>query len=177
MKFSIKIVFAILIIQFTSSFILMYLGHYQYITVLDMIIEKKERDTKYLVDNIFNQIKKEYKNYSLNILSNPEIIDAFANKDRKKLQKLTFPIYESLSSQNPYLNTMHFYTKDTHSFLRLHNLNEYGDNLSLSHPLILKTNQFKKFQTALKAEKYGFNYKIIFPVFKRSEERRVGKEC
>ncbi len=169
MKFSIKIVFAILIIQFTSSFILMYLGHYQYITVLDMIIEKKERDTKYLVDNIFNQIKKEYKNYSLNILSNPEIIDAFANKDRKKLQKLTFPIYESLSSQNPYLNTMHFYTKDTHSFLRLHNLNEYGDNLSLSHPLILKTNQFKKFQTALKAEKYGFNYKIIFPVFKGSE--------
>ncbi|MCF6340732.1 MAG: EAL domain-containing protein [Sulfurimonas sp.] len=169
MKFSIKIILAILVIQFTSSFILMYLGHYQYIAVLDMIIEKKERDTKYLVDNTFNKIKMEYIKYSIDILSNPEIINAFANRDRKKLQKLTFPIYEKLRTQNPYLNTMHFYTKDTHSFLRLHKLDEHGDNLCTSHPLILKVNQSKKFQTALKAEKYGFSYKTIFPVFKDGE--------
>jgi len=144
MKFSIKIIFAILVIQFTSSFILMYLGHYQYITVLDMIIEKKERDTKYLVDNIFDQIKKEYINYSLDILSNPKIINALANQDRKALQDITLPIYENLKSKNKYLNTMHFYTKDTHSFLRLHNLGKHGDNLTISHPLILKTNQWFK---------------------------------
>ncbi|MCK4974981.1 MAG: hypothetical protein KAR81_06990, partial [Sulfurimonas sp.] len=137
-----------------------------------MIIQKKERDTVYLVNNIFEQITNEYTYHGQELLSNPKIIEAFANRDRKELQKLTLPIYEKLRKENPHLNIMHFHTVGTHSFLRLHKLEKYGDDLSGIREIIVKTNQFKKIQTGLETGKYGLSYRVTFPVFK--DNKHIG---
>ena len=172
MQFSKKIVFGILLIQLISSLILMYLGHYQYTTVLDMIIQKKEQDTSYLVHNIFDEIKKEYITCGLELLDNPKIIKAFAKKDRKQLLKLTMPIYKKLKKQNKYLYIMHFHTAKTYSFLRLHKPKKFGDNLYDLRPIIVKTNQSKKILTGIEVGKYGLYYRVAFPVF--NENKYIG---
>ncbi|MCK4736967.1 MAG: EAL domain-containing protein [Sulfurimonas sp.] len=137
-----------------------------------MIIQKKERDTVFLVNNIFDQIASEYTHYGQDLLSDPEVIEAFAKRDRKKLYDLTLPIYEHLKKQNKYLYIMHFHTADTHSFLRVHKPKKFGDDLSDLRPIIVKTNESQKMYAGIEVGKFGLYYRVTFPVFK--EEKYIG---
>ena len=172
MNFSKKIIVSILFLHIISSAVFMYLGHYQYVTVLDMTIQKKERDTVYLVNSIFDEIKNEYTSIGREILTNKDVITAFANKDRRKLLSLTLPIYKKLKEENKDLYVMHFHTVDTHSYLRVHKPKKFGDNLSLLRPIIVKTNKYKKMQQGLEVGKFGIYYRITFPVFQG--EKHIG---
>lgn len=164
-----RVLFIILFIQLISSSILMYLGHYQYTTVLSMLIQKKARDTENIVNNIFNQIEREYAHYGHDLLSDPKVIEAFANRDRKRLYEIVLPTYEELRHTNKYLYIMHFHTPETHSFLRVHKPNKFDDDLSGLRPIIVKTNKFKKEYKGLEVGKYGLHYRVTFPVFKGEE--------
>ncbi|MDD2652542.1 MAG: EAL domain-containing protein [Sulfurimonas sp.] len=160
-----KIIFTILAVQTFSFLILMYLGHYQYITVLDMTVSKKERDTAQLINSIFENIKDEYGKYAREIVSNPNIAEAFAKKDRKELLRLTMPIYKELKGYNEFLSIMHFHTVDNHSFLRLQKPNSFGDYLGDIRPIIVKTNLSKEASSGLEVGKHGVSYRVVFPVF------------
>ncbi|MFA5455865.1 MAG: hypothetical protein WC272_11185, partial [Sulfurimonas sp.] len=138
MQFSKKIVISILIIQIVGSLIYNYLYHYQYTTVLDMTIKKKERDTNYVVENIFNEVRQKYTDFGNKLLKNPEIIEAFADKNREELLRLTAPIYKRLKEDNSYFNIMNFYTPDTHDFLRLNKPELFGNNLQSFHKITVK---------------------------------------
>lgn len=164
-----KIVAIILAIQAVSFLILMYLGHYQYITVLDTTVAKKKEDTAKLIDTISNDIKKEYTHLGYELLLNHDIIQAFAAKDRKKLLELTKPIYLEYKKHNQYLNIMHFHTKDNHSFLRVHKPDVYGDSLESLRKIVTKTNISRNINFGLETGKYGIGYRIIFPVFNDNE--------
>lgn len=169
MKYEKKIIFIILAVQTLSFMILMYLGHYQYITVLDMTISKKERDTAQLINTIFDQVKDEYGRYGREILSDPKIAEAFAKKDRKELLYLTMPIYKELKQHNEFLSIMHFHTVDNRSFLRLQKPEIFGDNLEDIRPIIVKTNLVKTEQFGLEVGKHGVSYRVVFPVFHKEE--------
>jgi diguanylate cyclase (GGDEF)-like protein len=134
-----------------------------------MSIQKKERDTSYLVKNVFDEISKEYTGIGQDLLSDEKIIEAFATKNRQELLKLTAPIYQKLKKQNKYLHVMHFHTVDTHTFLRLHKTDEFGDDLRDLRPIIVETNKSKKIYTGLEAGKHGLYYRVTFPVFKGEE--------
>lgn len=169
MQYGKKIILSILAIQTISFLILMYLGHYQYVTVLDMTVSKKERDTQQLINTIFEQIKDEYGRYGRGILSNPKVAEAFAKKDRKELLNLTMPIYKELREHNEFLSVMHFHTVDNHSFLRLHKHESFGDDLKDIRPIIVKTNSSRMEQFGLEVGKYGVSYRVVFPVFNKGE--------
>ncbi|MCW8954418.1 MAG: EAL domain-containing protein, partial [Sulfurimonas sp.] len=134
--------------------------------------KKKERDAVYLVNSVFDEIKNEYTSIGHEISTNKDIVAAFANKDRKKLLNLTLPIYKELKKENEYLYVMHFHTVDTHSYLRVHKPEKFGDDLSLLRPLIVKTNESKKMQKGLETGKFGIYYRVSFPVFK--EGKHIG---
>lgn len=147
----------------------MYLGHYQYITVLDMTVSKKERDTAQLINSIFENIKDEYGKYAREIVSDQKIAEAFAKKDRNELLKLTMPIYKELKVYSEFLAIMHFHTPDNHSFLRLHKPEIFGDNLGGIRPIIAKTNLLKTENFGLEVGKHGASYRVVFPVFYKDE--------
>lgn len=165
MQFSKKIVVGILLIQIISSMIHAYLGHYQYVTVLDMTIKKKERDINYIVQNIFNQLIIEYTDRGYEILSNPKVIEAFANRDREKLLELTMPMYKKLRESNEHLGIMNFYTEDTHVFLRLSKPEVFDDKLQDLRPILAQTNKSKAMQAGVEVGKYGVFYRVTFPVY------------
>jgi|GEM_PF-2899027 len=169
MQYGKRIIFTILAVQTVSFLILMYLGHYQYITVLEMTISKKERDTARLINTMFSEVKQEYSDYGYEILLNPKIVEAFAKKDRQALLNLTMPIYNELKQRSRFLSIMHFHTPDNHSFLRLHKPEFFDDDLKDIRPIIAKTNITKTAKSGLEVGKYGVNYRVVFPVFNNGE--------
>lgn len=164
-----KIVIIILAMQVVSFLILMYLGHYQYITVLDTTVTKKKEDTAKLIDSIANELKNEYTHLGYELLLNNEILKAFASQDREKLFELTKPIYFEYKKHNPYLYVMHFHTKDNHSFLRVHKPDVYGDSLEFLRKIVTKTNVSRSISFGLETGKYGIGYRVVFPVFYENE--------
>lgn len=169
MQYGKKIISIILVVQTLSFLILMYLGHYQYITVLDMTVSKKERDTAQLINSIFENIKDEYGRYAREIVSNQSIAEAFAKKDREELLRLTMPIYKELRGYNEFLAIMHFHTPDNHSFLRLHKPEIFGDDLSGIRHIIAETNILKQERFGLEVGKHGISYRVVFPVFYKEQ--------
>lgn len=163
-----KIIFIILAVQTLSFLILMYLGHYQYITVLEMTVSKKERDTARLINSIFENIKDEYGKYAREIAANQNIAEAFAKKDRKELLRLTMPIYKELRGYNEFLAVMHFHTPDNHSFLRLHKPEIFGDDLSGIRHIIAETNLLKTERFGLEVGKQALVTELYFRYFIKS---------
>lgn len=169
MQYEKKIVLSILLIQIVSFLVLMFLGHYQYITVLNMTIDKKEKDTAQLIDSIILDIKNEQYDHGRIVLSNTAIVKAFANKDKQELSKLTMPIYDDLKLHNKFLTIMQFYTEDNHRFLTLHKPSDNEDNFDDFLHIVAKTNSSKEIQSAIDVSKQGINYIVTFPVFYKNE--------
>ncbi len=107
------------IISFITIFFL-YLGYLQHKFALEIIVKEEKNVASKIYYNTLRNTVKRYESVANNILMNEEVIDAFQNYDRTKLLNITAPIYKKLSDENPYLKIMHFHTKDTRSFLRLH---------------------------------------------------------
>lgn len=166
MKFSKKIVVGILLIQIVSSLVHSYLSHYQYSAVLKTTIEKKERDTNYIAENIFNELKERYSGYAKELLSDPEILNAFANAERQELYRLCEPIYKNLKKNDKYLYIMNFYTPNNHTFLRLHKPERFNDDLSGFRKMLVKANETKEAQYGVEVGKYGIFFRAMLPVFK-----------
>jgi len=64
------------------------------------------------------------------VVTNPQIRDAFAAKDRAKLQELTAPLYPKLKEQGITNWMFHTPEPDMRVFLRLHNTAKFGDVLN-----------------------------------------------
>ena len=166
MKFSKKIVVGILLLQIISSLVHSYLSHYQYSAVLKTTIEKKERDTNHIAKNVFNELKERYSGYAKDLLSDPEILEAFENADRRELYRLCEPIYKSLRKNDKYLYIMNFYTPQSHTFLRLHKPERFGDDLSGFRKMLVKANESKEAQYGVEVGKYGIFFRAMLRVFK-----------
>jgi len=96
------------------------------------------------------------------VLSNDELISAFAQQDRERLIDLVKPLYEELS-KNYGISQIHFHTRDLKSFLRSNNLSKYGDSLSFRSD-IKKVNESKNPIFSLQSGASGPALRYIVPV-------------
>jgi len=162
------ILLTIIAIQIFSSSILMYLGHYQYKSILDMHTKHETIRANKIYKNVFKEVNHLYSVLSENILTD-EVVDAFFNKDRDRLYKLVYPRFNELQQLNYYVENIHFHTVDMHSFLRLHKPELYGDDLSTFRPILVQENQERKKLYGLESGKHGIFYRIVIPVYKGSQ--------
>jgi len=158
------IFFAILgIISFIIVFF-SYLGYMQHKFSLDIIIKEEKNIASKIYYNTLKNIIQRYESVANNILMNKELMKAFENQDRQELLNITAPIYKKLRDENPYLRVMHFHTKDTKSFLRLHKPEKFGDDLSSFRHISNQVNKTKKKVIAMEAGRYGVYYRLALPV-------------
>ena len=162
------ILITIIAIQIFSSSILMYLGHYQYISILEMHTKHETIRANKIYKNVFKEVNKVYSVLSETILTE-EVIETFAQKDREKLYSIVLPKFKELQKLNKYVENIHFHTADLHSFLRLHKPDRYGDDLSVFRPLLVKENQMRKKLYGLELGKHGLFYRIVLPIYKDRE--------
>ncbi len=152
------------------TMVFLYLGHFQYKFVLKTLVDEEQKIASKVYKNTFKHIASHYESIANNILLNKEVINAFEKQDRDELFKLTEPIYKELIAENPYLHIMHFHTKETKSFLRLHKPEKFADDLSDIRHMINSVNQFHTKQIGVEVGRYGIYYRIALPVFNLNKE-------
>ncbi|MDX1294975.1 MAG: cache domain-containing protein, partial [Sulfurimonadaceae bacterium] len=128
------------------------------------IVEEEQKSASFVTRNMFGHMYEKYRIIGENLLADEEVVQAFSNGDRNRLAELTIPVFERLQQENPFLQIMHFHTPQTHSFLRVHKPEKYGDNLNDARPIIVRTNLDRTVQTGVEVGKYGIFYRIAFPV-------------
>ena len=164
-----KKIFLILLSLVTFiTIVFLYMGHFHHLFVLDTLVKEERSIAQDVYRNTLKQVTGKYELIARNILINEQVIDAFETQDRRRLLELTAPLFKELRENNPYLNIMHFHTKETRSFLRLHKPGKFGDDLSPIRHMINYVNHFQTKQIGMEVGRYGIYYRIALPVFNRA---------
>lgn len=100
---------------------------------------------------------------ALQVANNPQVQQAFAEGDRKQLIALTLPAYQALN-QSYGLPQAQFHLPPATSFLRLHALDSYGDDLSSFRFTVLAANAAKKPVAGLEIGRGGLGLRGVVPV-------------
>jgi len=136
-------------------------------------LEEIERMYYQKVKNSFvkNQelhLKNRYLDESKKFLTS-EMIEAMGKKERKKLQKITMPIFELLKKNDEYIQLVQFHSKDGSSFLRLHDLKHFGDLIVLKRKMVQDIHQKQKQIGGFEYGEFGLSYRVIIPIFYKNE--------
>ncbi|HSQ39543.1 MAG TPA: cache domain-containing protein, partial [Anaerolineales bacterium] len=95
--------------------------------------------------------------------NNPEIQAAFAAGDRERLIELTLPGYQVLDARFD-IPQYQFHLAPAISFLRLHSLEQFGDDLSSFRFTVLAANAEKRAVSGLEIGRGGLGVRGVVPV-------------
>lgn len=128
----------------------------------------KEQEFYHQLDvSIEHAVKYFIKNYSYRarlIVSMPEVHKFLSMNEREALYEFMKPKWELFKEEEPGI-LMHFHRADGTSFLRMHQANQYDDQLQELRPMIKKIHQSHQPLAGYETGKYGTLYRIITPIF------------
>ncbi|QSZ43125.1 diguanylate cyclase [Sulfurimonas aquatica] len=148
----------------------LYMGYLHNKYAFETIEKEEKKIASKIYENTFNDFIKKYESIAENILLDNNVLQALKNSDRKALLDITLPIYKNLNKENPFLQVMHFHTKDTVSFLRLHKPEKFGDDLSSIRHMINKVNSTHKKQIGIEVGRYGIYSRVALPIINKKNE-------
>jgi len=90
--------------------------------------------------------------------------EAMYLEDRDMLLEATLPLWKTLHKDYN-INVFHFHKAPAISFLRLHKLEKFGDDLSAFRHTVVECNKEKKLITALEQGRFGLANRAVIPVF------------
>ncbi len=93
----------------------------------------------------------------------PEVQQALAENDRERLIELTYPAYLALDQQFV-IPQAQFHTPPATSFLRLHSLEKFGDDLSSFRKTVVVVNQEHRPVSGLEKGKGGYGIRGVVPM-------------
>jgi PAS domain S-box-containing protein len=105
------------------------------------------------------------------VAGNPDVAEAFAKRDRKRLIDLLHPAYQRLN-QDFGVKQFHFHLPPATSFLRLHALDEYGERMEAYRHTINKARETGSGIGGLEWGVFGFGIRSVVPVF--YEKTQIG---
>ena len=131
-----------------------------------------EMESRYaqIIDHV-NNASLMAMNMSLWVANSKDVQIALEQRDRQKLQDLTFPIYEKTKKEIN-LSQFQFHLPPATSFLRLHGLDKFGDDLSKIRPTIVEVNTTQKTVRGLDNGKFGIGIRGLAPIF--FDNRHIG---
>ena len=101
---------------------------------------------------------------STDAVNNREVVETFAAKDRERLVALTLPIFINLRDQFG-VAQYHFIEPPATSFVRLHQLENYGDDLSSFRATVVLANQEQRPVKGLEFGRGGLGMRGEVPIF------------
>jgi methyl-accepting chemotaxis protein len=99
-----------------------------------------------------------------NVANDPEIQSAFAAGERERLTELTMDSYLSLKGRYD-IPQYQFALPPAIVFLRLHQLDRYGDDLSSTRRTIVDTNTYKRISSGIELSSDGLSVRGVVPVY------------
>ncbi|UCG81240.1 MAG: PAS domain-containing protein [Desulfobacterales bacterium] len=98
------------------------------------------------------------------VAGNPDIGETFAKRDRQRLIDLLHPAYQRLHEDFG-VNQFHFHVPPATSFLRLHALGQYGEEMDAYRHTIKKARETGTGVGGLEWGVFGFGIRSVVPVF------------
>jgi len=161
-----KIILLIGLIISSLSGIYLYQGYSHYTSLVDQVIQKTEEEFDSTIDSIQEFSFAPYSKRIENLITNtPDIVKAFANRDRETLYQKVLPKYEALQSENKFFQVLHFHLPDGTTFLRMHNPSFFGDDLTNIRPMIATVQQKRQALAGYEIGRHGPFYSIAQPLF------------
>ena len=161
-----KAILTVSLIIFVLSGAFLYNGIVQHDRTIDSMIKITKKNTHYMLKATRDFTFKTYRWEIQNLLdTNPQIIEAFATRNRKFLYELTSPQFEAYHCENKFLDIMHFHLPDDTTFLRVHKPDFFGDNLKDIRPMINAVNRNHKPLSGFEIGRQGPFYRIVQPIF------------
>lgn len=147
--------------------ILIGIGVYQF----DRISTEQETERLTALEQTFASRIDLLRNFSLalalEVANDPEVQEAFASQDRARLTELTLPAYQVLDEKFD-VPQYQFHLPPATSFLRLHQLDQYGDDLSSFRATVLAVNAEKQPIAGIEIGRGGLGIRGVAPVSYRN---------
>lgn len=164
MKLSQRILFPTL-----AAFIVAIAGLFVYSYLTNQATNReRERIDDTQLEAAFNAKVESQGNLALGLAfeaaNNPSIQDAFARRDRQALTELTLQSYQILNQQFD-LPQYQYHIPPAISFLRLHDLGRFGDDLSTFRQTVVQANETKLPVMGLEVGRGGLGLRGVVPVF------------
>ena len=164
-----KSIFAIMAIILTLSGLYLFRGIRLYRDTMDKNIAKTMENTLFLMDETVKNSRLMY-DMRLNVLIRDEKIQAaFAGRNRDELYLLTLPFHDAYKAENLFYTNLHFHLPSGHSFLRMHEPEEFGDDLSVIRPMIMQVHKIQNPLSGYEIGKHGLFYRVVRPMFFKGE--------
>lgn len=96
------------------------------------------------------------------VIAIPEVQQAFAERNREELLRLTAPVFEQVKKEG--IEQFQFHLPPAISFLRLHQPEKYGDDLSSFRATVVQSNKERKLVAGLEEGKGGYGFRVVAPV-------------
>ena len=117
-----------------------------------------------LSETLIQQIEQQLDNTELAVVSiaeNKAVTEAFANKDREMLIDLLMDGYMKVNGR---VAQFQFHLPDSSSFLRLHQPEKFGDDLSGFRFTVNEANAKKKIVKGIESGVAGYGLRVVVPV-------------
>jgi len=95
------------------------------------------------------------------VAENTEVQEAFAERDRDRLRGMLLDSYREVSNS---MAQFHFHLPDSSSFLRLHNPDKFGDDLSSFRFTVNEANQRQTIIKGIEEGRGGYGMRVVYPV-------------
>jgi GAF domain-containing protein/HAMP domain-containing protein len=139
---------------------------YVYLTFQTSNNEEEQRVLYSLNESFDSEIENQEKialSLAQEIASNSAVQEAFGNQDREALMALTSPMFDRMKQFN--INQIQFHTPPAVSFLRVHNPDVFGDDLSAYRPMVVNVNTSRQPLVGFETSNNGFAVLGVVPVF------------
>jgi len=120
--------------------------------------------TKFAVDASANSLESLAIGLSTQMANSPQVQEAFANRDRETLTQITLGTFDTLKSEFN-VKQYQFILPNSTSFLRLHQLDSFGDDLSSFRFTVVEANRTQEAVSGLEIGRGGLGVRGESPVF------------
>jgi PAS domain S-box-containing protein len=163
-----KLAVPFLMLSFIGTVLLVYVGLE---SQWDLIQTQEKRQMQLYYKEFLDEIEQK-KNSALalagTIAQTRSVQDAFFARDRLKLIGLLHPVFLTLRDQFG-VTYFHFHTPPANSFLRLHRLYHFGDQMASYRKTILQVVRTKKPVAGLELGVTGYGLRGVYPIFINNE--------
>ncbi len=165
----IAISFVLLLIVTVTVLASLFFGRFE-----NLLADAERRELRSIADNVGTAIASESltaERLSALVASIPEVQQAMAGNDRRRLSELFVPGYQQLAKDYG-LSQFQFHKAPATSFLRVHKPAQFGDDLSAIRQTIVETNSRQAPVRGVESGVAGLGIRGLVPV--RHEGRHVG---
>ncbi|MBE0493272.1 MAG: diguanylate cyclase [Thiomicrospira sp.] len=127
-------------------------------------------DAHLYFQDLIEGLTDKYLMLSLHYAYEPHMTPLMQTRNHAGLLSYVQADYDRLRSMESNLHTMHFIAPDNHTILRLHQLDQYGDDLTEIRPIVRDVNREKIAMHGFEVGKNGITYRITTPLINQKQE-------